>query len=108
MADGNGPTRSDGAASCADANAAPMTTIAMMTAERVSSSGGLSDRKARYSSRSYAIFSVPAMKNGTLINDGRENRRPANNGLSAAPVVRATPAMPDAADRSSGGTTAMV
>jgi hypothetical protein len=42
------------------------------------------------------------MKNGTLINDGWPKSHPASSGLSAAPVVRATPVMPDAADRSSG------
>src|ERR1700682_6320169 len=54
------------------------------------------------------IFSVPAMKNGTFISDGCENKNPANNGLMAAPVVRATPVIPAAADRSSALTTAMV
>jgi len=33
------------------------------------------------------IFSVPAMKNGALIRDGRANINPTNNGLIAAPVV---------------------
>ncbi len=53
------------------------------------------------------IFSVPAMKNGALIRDGRANINPTNNGLIAAPVVRATPVIPAAADRSSALTTAM-
>jgi hypothetical protein len=55
---------------------------------------------ARYSNKSYAIFSVPAMKNGRLIRLGRANMKPTNSGLMAAPIVRATPAMPAAADRS--------
>src|SRR6266404_4990765 len=54
------------------------------------------------------ILSVPAMKNGVLIRDGRANINPTNNGLMAAPVVRATPVIPAAADRSSALTTAMV
>ncbi len=54
------------------------------------------------------IFSVPAIKNGALIREGRANMNPTNNGLTAAPVVRATPVMPAAADRSSALTTAMV
>ena len=54
------------------------------------------------------IFSVPAMKNGALIRDGRANINPTNSGLIAAPVVRATPVIPAAADRSSALTTAMV
>ena len=48
------------------------------------------------------------MKNGMLIIDGFEKSRPANTGLSAAPAVRATPVIPDAAARSSGTTTAIV
>src|SRR5690242_330164 len=47
------------------------------------------------------------MKNGRLIKDGRANIHPANTGAIAAPVVRATPVIPAAADRSSGRTTAM-
>src|SRR6267143_463269 len=54
------------------------------------------------------IFSVPAMKKGRLISEGRANIHPANMGASAAPVVRATPVIPAAADRSSGPTMAMV
>src|SRR5436309_476015 len=54
------------------------------------------------------IFSVPAIRNGTFIRDGRANRNPAKSGAIAAPVVRATPVMPAVADRSSGRTTAMV
>ena len=42
------------------------------------------------------------MKNGTLISAGRANMKPTNSGLIAAPIVRATPVMPAAADRSSG------
>ena len=54
------------------------------------------------------IFSVPAMKNGTLTHEGRANINPANKGLIAAPIVRATPVIPAAAERSSGRTTAIV
>src|SRR5258708_7004157 len=48
------------------------------------------------------------MKNGTFISVGRANIIPAKKGAKAAPVVRATPTMPAAADRSCGGTTAIV
>src|ERR1700722_12168265 len=48
------------------------------------------------------------MKNGKLIREGLANRSPAKTGASAAPVVRATPVMPAAEDRSSGRTMAMV
>src|SRR6202163_3016680 len=48
------------------------------------------------------------MKNGALIREGRANINPTNNGLIAAPVVRATPVIPAAAERSSALTTAMV
>src|SRR5712675_3619806 len=54
------------------------------------------------------IFSVPALKNGALIREGRANIHPTNNGLMAAPVVRATPVIPAAAERSSALTTAIV
>jgi len=53
------------------------------------------------------ILSVPARKNGRLISLGRANMRPTRRGLSAAPMVRATPVMPPAAARSAGDTTAM-
>ena len=46
--------------------------------------------------------------NGAFIREGLPNRNPANTGLSAAPVVLATPVTPAAANRSSGGTTAIV
>src|SRR6202521_2321840 len=48
------------------------------------------------------------MKNGALIREGRANINPTNKGLIAAPVVRATPVIPAAAERSSGLTTAIV
>jgi hypothetical protein len=48
------------------------------------------------------------MKNGTLTQEGRANINPTNNGLMAAPVVRATPVIPAAADLSSLLTTAMM
>src|SRR5260370_37928898 len=48
------------------------------------------------------------MKNGTFIQEGRANRNPTNKGLMAAPVVRATPVIPAAAERSSARTTAIV
>src|SRR6202035_2551460 len=48
------------------------------------------------------------MKNGALIHEGRANKTPTNNGLMAAPVVRATPVIPAAAERSSALTTAIV
>src|SRR6188508_1997130 len=58
---------------------------------------------------------VPVVVRGHAVSSGgftarkaRNNSRPANNGLTAAPVVRATPVMPDAAARSSGATTAIV
>src|SRR2546430_9265231 len=54
------------------------------------------------------IFKVPAMKNGALISAGRANRMPAKTGANAAPVVREMPVIPAAADRSCGGTIAMV
>jgi hypothetical protein len=47
--------------------------------------------KFRYNVRSYTIFSAPAMKQGTLISEGLAKRNPANRGLIAPPVVRATP-----------------
>ena len=53
------------------------------------------------------IFSVPATKNGTFLKAGRANSRPAKYGAIAAPVVRATPVIPAAADLSSGPTTAI-
>src|SRR5205807_10208237 len=65
------------------------------------------DTNPRYSNRSYTIFNVPAMKKGRLTSDGRANIHPANTGAMAAPVVRATPVIPAAADRSSGRTTAI-
>ena len=34
------------------------------------------------------------MKNGKLISAGRANMKPTNNGLIAAPMVRATPVTP--------------
>src|SRR5207247_1954224 len=46
-------------------------------------------------------------KNGRLISAGLANMKPTNNGLIDAPIVRATPAIPAAAERSSGVTTAM-
>src|SRR6266480_7420246 len=51
---------------------------------------------------------MPAMKNGTLIQEGLANIKPTNKGLMAAPVVRATPVIPAAAERSSARTTAIV
>src|SRR6266478_2056277 len=48
------------------------------------------------------------MKNGTLIQEGRANIKPTNKGLMAAPVVRATPVIPAAAERPSARTTAIV
>ena len=48
------------------------------------------------------------MKNGTLIDAGWANKIPAKTGANAAPVVLDMPAMPAAADRSCGGTTAIV
>ena len=55
-----------------------------------SSSGGRTLTNARYSSKSYAIFNDPAMKNGQLTRAGRANMNPTNKGLMAAPIVRAT------------------
>jgi len=48
------------------------------------------------------------MKNGTFIQEGRANINPTNKGLMAALVVRATPVIPAAAERSSARTTAIV
>src|SRR5436309_3641454 len=48
------------------------------------------------------------MKNGTFIQEGRANINPTNKGLMAAPVVRAIPVIPAAAERSSARTTAIV
>ena len=48
---------------------------------------------------------VPAMKNGRLMRSGLANSRPTNSGLIEAPIVRATPVIPPAADRSAGVTT---
>src|SRR5258706_11797604 len=48
------------------------------------------------------------MKKGRLISEGLANRSPANTGARAAPVVRATPVMPAAEDRSSARTIAIV
>src|SRR5712692_1758704 len=48
------------------------------------------------------------MKNGRLISEGLANRSPAKTGAMAAPVVRATPVIPAAEDRSSARTMAMV
>ena len=42
------------------------------------------------------------------ISAGRAYKNPTMNGASAAPLVRATPVIPAAADRSSGRTTAIV
>src|SRR5437870_11545862 len=74
----------------------------MVEARYLASSGGRTAANPRYSSRSYRIFRVPATKNGTLMSAGRANMKPANTGARAAPVVRATPVMPAAAERSSG------
>ena len=68
---------------------------------------GRTDTNPRYSSRSYTIFSAPASMNGRPISAGRASIHPANSGAIAAPVVRATPVIPAAAERSSGPTTAM-
>src|SRR6266851_3310340 len=47
------------------------------------------------------------MKNGILISDGLANISPTSSGAIEAPIVRAMLAIPAAADRSSGGTTAI-
>ena len=54
------------------------------------------------------ILSPPAIRNGAPINAGLPSRNPVNTGASDAPVVRATDVIPEAAERSSGATTAMV
>src|SRR3989442_4433097 len=77
-------------------------------ARYLASWGGRTATNPRYSSRSYTIFRVPAMKKGTLMSVGRASMNPAKTAAMAAPVVRATPVMPAAADRSSGRTTAMM
>ena len=53
-------------------------------------------------------MSRPATTNSPPAKFGLAKSRPANTGASAAPVVRATPVTPAAADRSSGLTTATV
>src|SRR5262249_49357482 len=74
----------------------------------VAHSSSLMREQARYSEKSYTIFNVPAMKNGRSIHCGLAYKRPANTGAIAAPVVRATPVIPAAAERSSGRTIAIV
>ena len=54
------------------------------------------------------IFIPPARKNGTLRSDGEENNCPAIAGAMDAPMERDTLVTPDAAERSSGFTTAIV
>lgn len=54
------------------------------------------------------IFKPPARKKGTLNSDGMLKSRPVNAGESDDPRDRAMPVTPEAADRSSGATTAIV
>ena len=54
------------------------------------------------------IFSPPEIKNGALNKTGMLNSSPVNAGESEAPTERAIAVTPDAADRSSGATTAIV
>src|SRR5438477_4621334 len=58
--------------------------------------------------KTYRIFIPQARKNGRLQKAGFARQRPARNGEIADPIERATPVTPEAAERSSGRTTAMV
>lgn len=65
-------------------------------------------RKLRYSKRSYTIFSPPDKKNGKLRSAGILIKTPVIDGEIAAPTDLAIAVTPEAADLSSGSTTAMV
>ena len=54
------------------------------------------------------IFNPPESKKGALANSGTEKKIPVSDGESAAPTDRAMLVTPEAADLSSGATTAMV
>jgi len=64
-------------------------------------------RKLRHNARSYTIFNAPEKIIGALMSDAL-NSKPASAGDTAAPTERAIVVMPDAAERSSGATTAIV
>lgn len=64
--------------------------------------------KLLYNKRSYTIFNPPQRKNGSEISDGIPNKNPVIAGDTDAPTERAIPVIPDAADLSSGETTAIV
>src|SRR5665648_1303929 len=54
------------------------------------------------------IFNPPARKKGALNMAGKDRKKPVSVGEMAAPTERAIPVTPEAADLSSGATTAMV
>ena len=54
------------------------------------------------------ILSPPARKSGALNKNGMLKKKPVSMGEMAAPTERAMAVTPEAADRSSGATTAMV
>ena len=54
------------------------------------------------------ILSPPDKKKGKFISAALASKGPVTTDESEAPVVRAMPVIPAAADRSSGATTAMV
>lgn len=54
------------------------------------------------------IFKLPERKNGALSHAGTERKIPVRDGERAAPTERAMDVTPEAAERSSGATTAMV
>ena len=54
------------------------------------------------------IFKQPLRMNGALNNAGTLKNKPVNIGEMDAPIERAMAVMPEAADRSSGSTTAIV
>ena len=54
------------------------------------------------------IFNPPAIKNGTLIKPDTDMKALASTGDTDAPIERAMVVIPEAAERSSGATTAIV
>jgi len=82
--------------------------IAYLESDGFFSSGGLRARKLRYKRRSYKILRLPEIMKGAFNKRVFASKGPVKMGDSEAPVVRAMPVIPAAAERSSGLTTAMV
>ena len=66
------------------------------------------ERNSLKSKRSYTILNPPVRKNGALNKTGMLKKNPVNAGEREAPTERAMAVTPEAAERSSGATTAIV